>query len=116
MNRERWALERLYRDRATIKGYVKTEKDGWTDNELTEIVTEEKCKVSLKSQRALEQGIVAQSNYDAKLYLSSEINVPDGAEIIITDVNGRVTRYKGSRPFGYANHQEIFMQYKERAK
>ncbi|MCT1174164.1 hypothetical protein EFL96_06295 [Lactococcus lactis] len=116
MNKMLKAVERLYRDRATIKGYTTKKIGSITKAALVTVVEDQPCKVSLKSQKATEQGIAAQIDYDAKLYLPPDLDVPDGAEIIVTGINGRVTDYVGSRPFGYASHQEIYLKYKDKVR
>jgi hypothetical protein len=115
LSRSRRAIERLYRDKATIST-VEAYKDGSITKERPVVVAEVPCKISLGHERPTIQGDYALIEYDAKLYLSPDINVPDGAGISVLDVNGRVTNYVGSRSFAYPNHQEIFLQYADKVR
>ncbi|MGX7196734.1 hypothetical protein [Enterococcus olivae] len=116
MNTARRAIERLYRDRCTIKGAVKTKRNGATETSYETIVEDQKCKVSLQTQRPAVQGVYAEINFDAKLFIRPEVDVPENAEIVVTDMHGRVTKYTGSKAFGYPNHQEIYLHYSEKVK
>lgn len=110
------AIEKLYRDKATITAIV-SDKNGSITKQTTKIIADDvPCKISLGSLKATERGIAAQIDYDAKLYLSPNLNVPDGAKIVVTGVNGVVTEYIGSRAYGYASHQEIFLQFKDKVR
>ncbi len=116
MNRTRRAIERLYRDKATIKKHTTQKVGSITKPAFAVVVENQPCKVSLKSQKATEQGIVASIEYDAKCYLNPDLDVPDGAEISVTDISGRVTEYIGSRSFTYANHQEVYLNYRDKVR
>lgn len=116
MRAARRAIESLYRNKATISGVVTTKRNGATETADKLIVENQPCRLSLRIQRVPIQGIYAESEYDAKLFISPELEIPENADIVVTDVNGRETRYVGGKPFGYANHQEIYMRYKEKVK
>lgn len=116
MKAVRRAIESLYRDRVTISGVVTTKRKGATETADKLIVSNHPCKLSLRIQRTPTQGVYAESEFDAKLFITPELDIPENADIIVTDVNGRITKYVGGKPFGYANHQEIYMRYKEKVK
>lgn len=115
-NRSRRAIERLYRDKATIWG-TEEYKDG-SITKVRRVIVEKlvPCKVSLRSQKAAERGVYAQIDYDAKLYLSPDISVPDGADISVVGIDGRLTNYVGGRSFPYPNHQEIYLKYSDKVR
>lgn len=115
-NRTGRVLGRLWRDKATIKGHELKKVGSVTKSVLVTVAEAVPCKVSLKLPRAAEKGLSAQIDYEAKLYLAADLNVPDGAEISVTDVNGRVTEYVGARPFVYASHQEILLSYRDKVR
>ncbi len=117
-NRMSGTLRRLWFDRVTITG-VRSDSDGvFTDDKPVTIVEDEPAKVVLKGLKASEQTFFGTDAYDAKLIIRNGIKIPAGADIMVTDVNGQVTKYKrASRGYaGYVSHQEVAMVRDEKAK
>lgn len=110
-------LQLMYRDRVTITGGKPVERNGATEVQDVVIVSNHPAKLSLGGQRASEDGQHGTDAYDAKLFIDNGIDVPAGATIDVTDVNGRTTRYKRSSAgyTAYASHQEITMVRDEKA-
>ena len=102
----------LWTDKVNIQATKKVVNEHHiTNSEPVTIVTDEPAKVILKGLKASEQSFYGTDEYDATLLLRAGIDVPAGATIIVTDVNGKVTKYKRSSKgySGYVSHQEIAM-------
>lgn len=108
----------LWTDKVTIQATKKVANEHHiTTNEPVTVVTDEPAKVVLKGLKAGEQSFFGTDEYDAKLLIRTGIDVPAGATITVTDVNGEVTKYKRSSKgySGYVSHQEIAMTRDEKA-
>lgn len=108
----------LWTDKVTIQATKKVVNEHHiTTSEPVTIATDEPAKVILKGLKASEQSFFGTDEYDATLLLRTGIDVPAGAIIIVTDVNGKVTKYKRSSKgySGYVSHQEIAMTRDEKA-
>ncbi len=108
----------LWTDKVTIQATKKVVNEHHiTTSEPVTIVTDEPAKVILKGLKASEQSFFGTDEYDATLLIRTGIDVPAGATIIVTDVNGKVTKYKRSSKgySGYVSHQEIAMTRDEKA-
>ena len=108
----------LWTDKVTIQATKKVVNEHHiTTSEPVTVVKEEPAKVILKGLKASEQSFFGTDEYDATLLLSTGIDVPAGATIIVTDVNGKVTKYKcSSKGYpGYVSHQEIAIVRDEKA-
>ena len=108
----------LWNDKVTIQGTKKVVNEHHiTTSEPVTVVTDEPAKVVLKGLKAGEQSFFDSDEYDATLLIRTGIDVPAGSTIIVTDVNGKVTRYKRSSKgySGYVSHQEIAMTRDEKA-
>lgn len=108
----------LWTDKVTIQTTKKVVNEHHiTTSEPVTVVSDEPAKVILKGLKASEQSFFGTDEYDATLLLSTGIDVPAGATIIVTDVNGKVTKYKRSSKgySGYVSHQEIAMTRDEKA-
>lgn len=108
----------LWTDKVTIQTTKKVVNEHHiTTSEPVTVVSDEPAKVILKGLKASEQSFFGTDEYDATLLLSTGIEVPAGATIIVTDVNGKVTKYKRSSKgySGYVSHQEIAMTRDEKA-
>ena len=108
----------LWTDKVTIQATKKVVNEHHiTTSEPVTVVSDEPAKVILKGLRASEQSFFGSDEYDATLLLRTGIDVPAGATIIVTDVNGKVTKYKRSSKgySGYVSHQEIAMTRDEKA-
>ena len=108
----------LWTDKVTIQATKKVVNEHHiTNSEPVTVVSDEPAKVILKGLKASEQSFFGTDEYDATLLLRTGIDVPAGAIIIVTDVNGKVTKYKRSSKgySGYVSHQEIAMTRDEKA-
>ena len=108
----------LWNDKVTIQTTKKVINEHHiTTSEPVTVVSDEPAKVILKGLKASEQSFFGSDEYDATLLLRTGIDVPAGATIIVTDVNGKVTKYKRSSKgySGYVSHQEIAMTRDEKA-
>ena len=108
----------LWTDKVTIQATKKVVNEHHiTTSEPVTIVTDEPAKVILKGLKASEQSFYGTDEYDATLLIRTGIDVPAGARITVTDVNGKVTKYKRSSKgySGYVSHQEIAMTRDEKA-
>ncbi|WEV40356.1 hypothetical protein [Lactobacillus sp. ESL0681] len=107
----------LWHDKATITGKRAIKHGAITDSETVTIVSNEPCKVVLKTQKASAQSFFGTDEYDAELLIRTGIDIPAGARIAVTDMNGKVVKYKyASKGYtGYASHQELAMVRDEKA-
>ena len=108
----------LWTDKVTIQATKKVVNEHHiTISEPVTVVSDEPAKVILKGLKAGEQSFFGTDEYDATLLIRTGIDVPAGATIIVTDVNGKVTKYKRSSKgySGYVSHQEIAMTRDEKA-
>ena len=108
----------LWNDKVTIQTTKKVINEHHiTTSEPVTVVSDEPAKVILKGLKAGEQSFFGSDEYDATLLLRTGIDVPAGSTIIVTDVNGKVTKYKRSSKgySGYVSHQEIAMTRDEKA-
>ncbi|QHJ85683.1 MAG: hypothetical protein [Caudoviricetes sp.] len=108
----------LWTDKVTIQTTKKVINEHHiTTSEPVTVVLDEPAKVILKGLKASEQSFFGTDEYDATLLIRTGIDVPAGSTIIVTDVNGKVTKYKRSSKgySGYVSHQEIAMTRDEKA-
>ena len=108
----------LWTDKVTIQATKKVVNEHHiTTSEPVTVVSDEPAKVILKGLKASEQSFYGTDEYDATLLIRTGIDVPAGARITVTDVNGKVTKYKRSSKgySGYVSHQEIAMTRDEKA-
>ena len=108
----------LWTDKVTIQATKKVVNEHHiTTSEPVTVVKDEPAKVILKGLKASEQSFYGTDEYDATLLIRTGLDVPAGATIIATDVNGKVTKYKRSSKgySGYVSHQEIAMVRDEKA-
>ena len=108
----------LWTDKVTIRGTKKVVNEHHiTTSEPVTVVSDEPAKVILKGLKAGEQSFYGTDEYDATLLIRTGIDVPAGATIIVTDVNGKVTKYKRTSKgySGYVSHQEIAIVRDEKA-
>ena len=108
----------LWNDKVTIQTTKKVINEHHiTTSEPVTVVLDEPAKVILKGLKSSEQSFFGTDEYDATLLIRTGIDVPAGSTIIVTDVNGKVTKYKRSSKgySGYVSHQEIAMTRDEKA-
>ena len=102
----------LWNDKVTIQTTKKVINEHHiTTSAPVTVVLDEPAKVILKGLKNSEQSFFGTDEYDATLLIRTGIDVPAGSTIIVTDVNGKVTKYKRSSKgySGYVSHQEIAM-------
>lgn len=111
-------IESLYRDTATVYTYSNVGGSGFDDDEkqLNLIVDKAPAKLSKSGLRSATQVTFADAEYDAMLYIDTDVEIPAGAIIDVTNVNGLTTRYRRASGgyMGYATHQEVAVVYEER--
>ncbi len=108
----------LWTDKVTIQTTKKVVNEHHiTTSESVTVVKDEPAKVILKGLKASEQSFFGADEYDATLLIRTGIDVPAGATITVTDVNGQTTKYKRSSKgySGYVSHQEIAMSRDEKS-
>ena len=108
----------LWTDKVTIQATMKVVNEHHiTTSEPVTVVSDEPAKVILKGLKASEQSFFGTDEYDATLLIRTGIDVPAGATITVTDINGKSTKYKRSSKgySGYISHQEIAMTRDEKA-
>lgn len=108
----------LWTDKVTIQATKKVVNEHHiTTSKPVTVVKDEPAKVILKGLKAGEQSLFGTDEYDAMLLIRTGIDVPAGARITVTDVNGKITKYKRSSKgySGYVSHQEIAMTRDEKA-
>ena len=117
-NRLKEVAPMLWTDKVTIQTTKKVINEHHiTTSVPVTVVLDEPAKVILKGLKAGEQSFFGTDEYDATLLIRTEIDVPAGSTIIVTDVNGKVMKYKRSSKgySGYVSHQEIAMTRDEKA-
>ncbi|GAC42280.1 hypothetical protein [Paenibacillus popilliae] len=115
--RHRKAIEKMYEDRATISRYgsYKDPVTKETKQKLQLVYSNEPCKLS-QSGLARNGQTEAQNDlqYDAKLFISPEIEIKQGDMIAITRSTGQVEKYVAGKPFPpYPSHQEVNLSQKD---
>lgn len=118
LKRAKKDIESLYRDTATIYTYSNTKSTGFDDDEkqMNVIVDKVPAKLSKSGLKPASKETFAGVAYDAMLYLDTSVEIPAGAIIDVTNVNGPTTRYRRASGgyMGYATHQEVAVVYEER--
>ena len=111
------AIKKLWTDKVTITATQAVKVGHITSNQPVTLVKDEPAKVILKSQSASQEGFYGTDDYDAELLIDVGIDVPAGSTVEVTDVNGKVTKYKRSSKgySGYQSHQEIALVREEKA-
>ena len=118
LNKLKDIAPKLWTDKVTIQATKKVVNEHHiTTSEPVTVVSDEPAKVIPKGLKASEQSFFGSDEYDATLLLRTGIDVPAGATITVTDINGKVTKYKRSSKgySGYVSHQEIAMTRDEKA-
>ena len=109
-NLVRIALETMYEGVCTI--IVKESyKDRGVTKQRDKICCEnQKCRLSYQSSPASDNSDNVSTSYQIiKLFISPEVEIPEGAKITVTQ-DGRTGEYKRSgKPLVYSNHQEVVL-------
>ena len=109
---------KLWTDKVTIKITKKVVNEHHIiTSEPVTIVSDEPAKVILKGLKSGEQSFFGTDEHDATLLIRTGLEIPAGATIEVTDINGKVTKYKRSSKgySGYVSHQEVAMTRDEKA-
>ena len=118
-DRVRNAIEKLYDGVVTIYAWTKTTDSTThiTSETKTTLVSDQPCRLSFSSVVAsINQDGVPISTQTTKLFLSPDISVPDGSELVVTQ-NGVTNTYERSgKPAVYPTHQEIVVNIKEKVR
>lgn len=112
------SLTALWFDRAKITGWQPVKDGSITSTKEVTIVDDEPCKISRKSLKPSDQKDFGTDEYDVVMYIRTDIDIPAGSNVYVTDVNGKVTKYKqsGKAYTGYVSHQEVALIREEKAK
>ena len=112
------ALERLWTDRCAV--YVRaetTDKTGLTDFTETLLVENQPCKLSFETLGKASGDPVATAGQVVKLFLTPDIKIPAGSRIVVTR-DGTLKRtfefFSSGEPGVFHDHQEIFLEKKDR--
>ena len=111
------AIKKLWTDTVTIKATKAVKNGAITSNQAVTVAENIPAKVILKGKQASQEGFYGTDTYDAELLIDVDIDVPAGSTVEVTDVNGKVTKYKRSSKgySGYQSHQEIALVREEKA-
>lgn len=103
-------IDSLYDSTADIWTFEEDVKDNnsvFIEDKLkpSKTYTDKPCRVSQKNIGGSSDGAV---KYETRLFISSELNIPAGSRVVVTDKHDNVTEYvRTGEPFKYSNHQEI---------
>lgn len=119
--KHRKAIEKLYDSTCTITRYKKG-KDPVTKEtkllpELPPVCVAQPCRISQKSLAANGQTEAQNAiRYETKLFITPELLIKQGDEIVVTNPMGIVRSYQAGEPFPpYPTHQEVSIQRKDNA-
>lgn len=107
----RRALEKMYDSKADIEVFKED------DSENTSVFAEEITKPAITyfdqpcrvSQKPIGAAVDGKIQYQVKLFISPDLDIPAGSRIKVTDSHGNVDQYfRSGDPFdSYTSHQEI---------
>lgn len=110
-------LAKLYRDRAIVWTVEQVRSDRGLRNQEVLLFEDIPCKLSLNRQVEAGEGVYARERYDAKIFLSSDYQIPTGAVVEVLTATGRSYRFKRASDSygGYLSHQEVTLVREEKA-
>lgn len=118
-NRFKALASKLWTSRATISVKA-TSSDGVFDDVVNkEIAKDRPCKVVIKRLNPVDTSKgIGEASYSATLLIDTDIDIPAGSVIDVTDQNGHKVRYKqASNGYtSYSNHQEVSLVFDDKAK
>ncbi|AVV56411.1 ABC transporter ATP-binding protein [Paenibacillus glucanolyticus] len=116
IRRARKIIEKTYTDRAIIQRYEDYEEGSETKQRLITKYQDEPCRISQTGlARNGQTEAENQIDYDAKLFISPDIEILQGDELEVTR-KGRKYKFTAGEPFPpYSTHQEINLTRKDRA-
>lgn len=110
---------KLWTSRATISVKA-TSSDGVFDDVVNKTIAKDRpCKVVVKRLNPVDTSKgIGEASYTATLLIDTDIDIPAGSVIDVTDQNGHKVRYKqASNGFtSYSNHQEVSLIFNDKAK
>ena len=110
------AVSRLWTSRCDVVNYVsKTNENSVTTTIKTIVAQNVPCRISYSSDNAGVQTTTTDNiSQQIKLFISCDVEVKPGSEVIVTSKNGSVKKYIASgTPAEYTAHQEILLTDKE---
>ncbi len=105
-------IQKLWTSRCDIINYTSTTDDnGITATAKTVIAENVPCRISYNTDNAgVQTNTTDNISQQIKLFISCDIKVKPGSEIIVTSKNGTVKHYISSgTPAEYTAHQEIVL-------
>lgn len=109
-------LARFWQSKATI--YVKSQyKDFFTKTTQmveTELCIDEPCRVSYSSKSSAEPSdTVTTVQQEIILFISSKIDIPAGAKVVVTQLGKTTEYYASGFPRVYSTHQQVTLKLKD---
>lgn len=111
----RMAQERLYEDICTIYGYSKNvdPKTHISSSQKVLVCENQPCRMSFSSIPATGSAPTADTlSQSIKLFLSPEVAVKPGSEIVVTRAGTSIEYRNSGMPAVYSTHQEINLELK----
>lgn len=109
-------IQKLWTSRCDIINYTcSTDDNGITVTEKTVIAKDVPCRISYNTDNAgVQTSTTDNISQQIKIFISCDIEIKPGSEIIVTSKNGTVKHYISSgTPAEYTSHQEIVLVDKE---
>lgn len=110
------AISKLWTSRCNIINYVDIIDDNGITTTVKTVVAENvPCRISYSSDNAgVQTNTTDNISQQIKLFISCDIKVKPGSDIVVTSKNGTVKHYIASgTPAEYTAHQEILLTDKE---
>lgn len=110
------SIQKLWTSRCNIINYLdKTDENSVTTTVKTVVAENVPCRISYSSDNSgVQTNTTDNISQQIKLFISCDIEVKPGSEIIVTSKNGTVKHYISSgTPAEYTAHQEIMLVDKE---
>lgn len=105
-------IQKLFTSRCNIINYVNNvDKNGVTATVKTVVAENVPCRISYSSDNSgVQTNTTDNISQQIKLFISCDIKVKPGSEIIVTSKNGTIKHYISSgTPAEYTAHQEIVL-------
>lgn len=115
-------IQRLWKDRCFIQSSVEyTKANKAKGRKWQTLVSEEPCKLSFfnnvrLNNTSVELPMAAQVFQQAKLFIRPDLNIPAGCRITVVTHKNNITLYfeNSGIPAFFTNHQEIFLEVKQK--
>lgn len=116
IQKQKKVIESTYTDTCTIYCYEKVTLGSITKMQKTVVYENIKCALSQKGLNPTQQTEIQNKvEYDAKLFISPDINIKAGAQIEVNHCDCITVFEQAGEPFIYCTHQEIALKKKTRA-